>query len=109
MHRPGSDPQDMQPTDFLCDFCERPWSERTPFIEGHHGSCICGDCLSLAIVERRGGGTASSGSCTMCLEHREDLRWRSPRRDASICDRCIDQATTVFGKDRSIDWSPPAA
>ncbi|MBX3355275.1 MAG: hypothetical protein KF724_06220 [Phycisphaeraceae bacterium] len=48
MHRPGCDPDHMLPTDFLCDFCERSWQETLPFIEGHHGSCICGECLRAA-------------------------------------------------------------
>lgn len=108
MHRPGSDPQNMAPDDFLCDFCERAWSEANPFIEGHHGSCLCGECLGSAIAEQRRGEPARQGACTMCLEQREDLRWHGSRSDASICDRCIEQAARVLAKDRASGWSPPA-
>lgn len=107
MHRTGSDPQNMEPTDFLCDFCEHPWSESNPFIEGHHGSCLCSQCLVGAIGAMLAGSNTMSGPCTMCLEERTDLRWRSSRRDAAICDRCIDQAKRVLSKDRSVGWSPP--
>ena len=50
MHRPGADPVDLNPEDFWCDFCRRPWSDQVPFVEGHRGSCICGNCLSMAWI-----------------------------------------------------------
>lgn len=117
MHRPGSDPANMRPDDFLCDFCERPWSETTPFIEGHHGSCICGACLTSALLALRAtgdhaGAADASGAfiaraCTMCLEERAEAHWSSPRRVASICARCIEQASRVLARDRSSGWTPP--
>jgi len=114
----------MQPSDFLCDFCEQAWSESTPFVEGHHGSCICGRCLTVAVVSLRNAATerafesASAASpaaatstlapCTMCLEPRDEPHWPSPKREARICARCIDQAVRVLSKDRSSGWSPPS-
>ncbi|MEY4827005.1 MAG: ClpX C4-type zinc finger, partial [Planctomycetota bacterium] len=35
----------MTAEDFLCDFCGRDWTHAAPFVEGHHGACICGECL----------------------------------------------------------------
>ena len=48
MHRPGADPEAILPSDILCDFCTRPWSDDIPLVEGHQGSCICGKCLATA-------------------------------------------------------------
>lgn len=105
MHRPGSDPDAMTAEDFLCDFCERSWSEETPFVEGHQGSCICGDCLREAIRAKAPPAPPATPKCTMCLETRDEAGWASPRRDAWICTRCIEQATRVLSKDRSAGWT----
>ena len=63
MHREGTDADNVQPKDILCDFCHRAvWAMGLPCIEGHHGSVVCGDCLKVAwaeLVDLDGGGCAS--------------------------------------------------
>ncbi|MFM9170969.1 MAG: hypothetical protein ACKOTD_12900, partial [Phycisphaerales bacterium] len=51
MRRPECDPDDVRMEDVLCDFCRRAWGESLPMVEGHQGSCICGDCLADAFRE----------------------------------------------------------
>ena len=46
--RPGTDEQNVQMSDVLCDFCHQAWTEAIPFVEGHRGCMICGDCLTRA-------------------------------------------------------------
>ena len=41
----------MTMADFLCDFCRREWTEDSPMVEGHHGSLVCGRCLTVAYIE----------------------------------------------------------
>ncbi len=121
MHRPGTDPLDVQMSDVLCDFCGRAWVESIPMVEGHHGSCICGRCLTLAygrVVlagEDDGGG---SFPCRMCLETRSDSGAKSPIElpfagedavAAMVCLRCIKLASRALEKDPDSGWSRPAA
>lgn len=113
MHREGHDPEDIQPGDILCDFCERPtWSLDIPSIEGHHGSIICSDCLEeawkLLAVEKSGIAGDDGWICTMCLETREDPWWCSPiRMDARICRRCAKQAAGALHKNKDWEWQKP--
>lgn len=124
MHRPNADPGHMQATDFLCDFCERCWATDRPMIEGHHGSLICGACLSVAYasvvigagdaaaLEGPGGASAEALpeelACTMCLEQRSDSLWQSPARDvARICRRCIELGARTLERDRESGWKRP--
>ncbi len=110
MHKPGTNVNDVQMTDVLCDFCERVWDERHIFIEGHRGSVICGKCLHLAEVEiiEHDNSSASPGySCTMCLTERDEPGWQSPLRDtAHICKRCITWAIEAITKDADLIWPP---
>jgi hypothetical protein len=121
MYRPGVDENDVQMSDVLCDFCRRQWTEAMPFIEGHRGAMICGNCLSLAYdqVVNAGETTASSDyCCTMCRENDADRAalnragepgWRSPmHEDAAVCRRCIKLAAGALEKDPDFDWQRPA-
>jgi len=111
MQRPGTDPNNVQMTDILCDFCMRPWNDEEVFIEGHQGSVVCGKCLRTAYIEVIGqeSNTAPDGyKCTMCLEHRDDPAWQSPmNEEAVICKRCIDLASEAIDKDADSDWKRP--
>ena len=89
MQRPGTNPQDVQPSDILCDFCHREWADDVAMVEGHQGSCICGNCLTVAFHAVVGAGQddnpRKTGSddvpgckCTMCLEERTDRVFQSP-------------------------------
>jgi len=111
VQRTGADPQDMQPSDFLCDFCARPWDGAFPMVEGHQGSLICGNCLSTAYAQTvlAGDRTAAPGAqCVLCLEQRDDIAWASPVRDeACACVRCLKQAAGRLHKDPDWDWRKP--
>ena len=111
MHRPGMNPDNVQMTDILCDFCLSPWNEEGYFIEGHQGSVICGKCLAVAYIEvmGEGVGVGDDKKCTMCLEERSESGWRSPvNEQAFICKRCIKLAANTLSKDPDSDWEVPA-
>ena len=89
-------------------------------LEGHHGSCICGKCLSVAYADVVLNGTNTAPaeySCPMCLETTEDRAsmdrdnepgWLSPmREEAVICSRCIELAATALNKDKDSQWTKP--
>ena len=120
MRKPGTDENDVQMSDVLCDFCAREWTEDIPMIEGHRGSCICGRCLTLAYTEVVVNGRNSAGAeyfCVMCLEAGSDRAslhrvgepgWRSPVRDeAAACRRCIKLAAGALSKDPGSGWRRP--
>lgn len=113
MQREGVDPEAMEMSDFLCDFCTSPWTEDRPMVEGHRGACICGNCLTIAFAElalhKVGVEVGEDEACVLCLEAgREDLHYRSLVREAAIaCRRCIKQAAGALHKDKDIDWRKP--
>ncbi|MGP1271951.1 MAG: hypothetical protein ACTS22_01320 [Phycisphaerales bacterium] len=112
MQREGANPERMEVSDFLCDFSLRPWDGAFPMVEGHRGSLISGDCLTLAYrwVVLDGETSLPPGSyrCTMCLETRDDPCWQSPvREEAVICRRCIRQGATRLDKDPDWAWQKP--
>ena len=119
MRKPGTDESNVRMSDVLCDFCHREWSEAVPMIEGHHGSCICGNCLKLAYREivLNGPAPGADWTCPMCLEadaDRADLGradepgWPSPLHpEVVICRRCITMAAGVLHKDPDYDWQKP--
>ena len=123
MHRPGSNPEAMQASDILCDFCERPWTDEVAMVEGHRGSCICGPCLSTAWRAVVDGGLDDAPPqppedsietpawvCTLCLEPRRDPAFQSPlRSEALICRRCIRLAGRALHDDDDVDWSKPSS
>lgn len=123
MHRPGSNPDAMLPSDILCDFCERPWSDEVPMVEGHRGSCICGPCLTVAWRSVIDGGLddapaqppedsieTPAWTCALCLEPRRDPAFQSPvRAEAFICRRCIRLAGRALHDDDAVDWAKPSS
>ena len=90
----------MTEHDFLCDFCGRDWPTAQPFVEGHHGSCICGDCLRMACTGE--GGATGGFKCTLCLEPREDLALAAGA--AHLCRRCREQSARTLERDPSSGW-----
>jgi len=97
---------------FKCDFCQSPWSEDRPMVEGHRGSLICGSCLSLAwreVVLGQGGPTPASGDeCRMCLQTNDAPHWPSPLDPgALICMECIERAARTLEKDPDTPWNAP--
>ena len=121
MRKPDTDPDSVEMSDVLCDFCHREWTEDIPMVEGHQGSCICGQCLTVAYHEVLVTRTAPSGkyTCTMCLEKPDDRDaegrpdepgWQSPAcEDAAICRRCIKRASGTLHKDPDFNWRKPDA
>jgi hypothetical protein len=110
MRKPGTDPDNVQMSDVLCDFCRREWTEEVTMVEGHQGSVICSNCLRLAhsVVVEQAMAEPLDLTCTMCLESRDDRRaldrddpmWESPAwpGEAAICRRCIRMASGVVSK-----------
>ena len=111
MQRAGADPENMQTTDFICDFSRKPWDGQFPLVEGHRGSLISGDCLTLAyrfVVLEEQTALEPGYTCTMCLEERKDRCWQSPAyEEAVICLRCIRQGATKLHNDPDWDWQKP--
>lgn len=98
---------------FLCDFCHQPWSGDRPMVEGHRGSLICANCLSIAYTEiihlNLGSPVDKETKCLLCLEHgRDDPHWRSPAfEEAVACRRCLKQSAGVLHKDPDSAWKKP--
>lgn len=110
MHRPGANPEDMQPPDFLCDFCGRAWDGTFPMVEGHKGSLICGPCLTVAYTEVVLLDAAGDGQhdCTMCLEAKDVPGWNSPAVDTAwICLNCVKRSAGKLHTDPDWDWRKP--
>ena len=111
MHRKGINVNDVQPEDILCDYCgQSAWSDGDPCIEGHQGSIVCGECLSLAFASLvlNKEGQQVELKCRMCLETREGQSWSSEfDNEATICLRCIKQAATALEKSKHWEWSRP--
>jgi hypothetical protein len=109
MHDTKADGTDI----FVCDFCAQPWREDRPMVEGHRGSLICANCLSIAYTELVHLGASSAvgadETCVLCLETgRADPHWRSPAREESVaCRRCIKQSAGVLHKDKDTPWTKP--
>ena len=109
MHREGTDPDNVQIEDVLCDFCgQAAWAREIPCVGGHKGSLICGDCLSVAYETVAHVREGSSGeTCTMCLEQRDEPTWSGTRDAATICRRCVKQSAGALHKSKDWDWSKP--
>lgn len=113
MYRPGTDPENVQMSDVLCDFCHAAWTADLPLVEGHEGSVICGRCVSVGYAEvvLAGGGVGEVAGlrCRMCLEEREEPQWESPLDGAvRICRRCIEMAAGAMEKDPDTAWQRPS-
>ena len=120
MRKPGTDPDNVSMSDVLCDFCHREWAEEVPMVEGHHGSCICGRCVSVAyaqLVQHEGISEDAEYTCPLCLDGPEDRAalgrgdepgWRSPvEEEAVACWRCVKMAAKTLGRDPESDWTVP--
>ncbi len=98
---------------FVCDFCHQPWDDSRPMVEGHRGSLICANCLSIGYTEivhlKLGSPVEREDTCLLCLEHgRDDPHWRSPMFDQAIaCRRCLKQSAGVLHKDPDYTWQKP--
>jgi hypothetical protein len=113
MHRPGSNPDHMTAEDFLCDFCLHHWTPDRPMVEGHRGSLLCGECLTMAYVLAKSphAPTATEdAACILCLQHKPGPHGLGPRADGPIvCAECIEQAARKLEKDKDCDWRRPVA
>ncbi len=113
MFRAGTDTNDVKMEDVLCDFCLAPWTIDLAFMEGHHGSHICGGCLTDAFrtaVLFAGDPPFTdlpACSCTMCLEPRNEPCYDSTKRDAHICRRCVKMAAVTLERDAELGWKRP--
>lgn len=120
MRKPETDENNVQMSDVLCDFCHVEWTEARPMLEGHQGSCICGNCLSIAyreVILHEQNVAGAAFRCAMCLESEKDRAaiergdepgWRSPLyEDATICRRCIKLASGALHKDADSGWRKP--
>jgi hypothetical protein len=129
VRRDGTDPDNVQMSDVLCDFCAREWTQDRQMVEGHHGSCICASCLAHAfravVIDGRddsgcaGPPDAGQGPsnpvddlprCTMCLETRNEPHWRGTGRPQALaCRRCIKMASVILERDPDAAWTRPTA
>ena len=111
MQRPGCDLTNIQLDDILCDFCHKPWGGNHAMIEGHEGSVICGQCLTVAFTFLCLGDAPESPKgtkCNMCLEEREEPLWQSPlHEDAWICRRCSRMGATSLDRSKDFEWTKP--
>jgi hypothetical protein len=120
MRKPGTDENNVQMSDVVCDFCHAQWTEEQPMIEGHQGSCICGKCLRVAyteVVVKQNRAAPGEFKCPMCLEGAADRKalgrgdepgWQSPLYPESvICRRCINLAAGALHKDKDFAWTKP--
>ncbi|MFM1936277.1 MAG: hypothetical protein RI990_1236 [Planctomycetota bacterium] len=104
-------------SDVMCDFCAREWSDTLPMVEGHQGSCICGECLAaayraLVLADDSTGPAPQAVECTLCLERREGPTWTAAPAGgaaASACRRCVKQSAAVLQKDPDLGWRKPQA
>ena len=120
MLKPGADPSNVQMDDILCDFCHRQWTVDVPFVEGHRGSVICGNCLTVAYHELVVASAGETGDfmCVLCRESEEDRAaekrpgepgWRSPLDESvATCRRCVKRAAGVLHKDPDSPWRKPS-
>lgn len=118
MQRPGTDENNVQMSDILCDFCRREWTMERPMVEGHRGSCICGDCLRLsytALVLEKQGNAPAGYLCTLCRENRDEIGWvpatipadQPADQPLAACRRCVNQSAAVLAKDKEYGWKKP--
>ena len=111
MFKDGANPEEIEMSDVLCDYCHGHWREEIPMIEGHQGSCICGKCLKMAwsqVVVNRMNDSDDEWTCRMCLEKRDEPCYQSPvQSDAFICRRCIRMGAHALRTENAEGWDPP--
>lgn len=98
---------------FKCDFCQVPWDQERPMVEGHRGSLICGNCLSLAYREvvagESGVGPEAGVGCALCLQTNDVTHWQSPVDESVVvCHECIARSAKLLDKDADFAWSIPS-
>jgi len=82
-------------------------------VEGHRGSLICAQCLTLSyqlvINQKAGTKLPPAVTCALCLEYHEDrTHWQSPINEAAwACNRCINQSARILQKDAESGWKIP--
>ncbi len=115
MRREGTNDDNVQMSDVMCDSCGSEWTHERPMVEGHQGSCICGPCLTVAYTELvvdaspDDDETAEERSCTLCLESKTIPMWQSPMTDSAwFCRQCLKRAAGVLHKDPDIPWAKPS-
>lgn len=99
-------------TESICDYCRKPLADDRLMVEGHQGSLVCVQCLTVAYTEVvvAGGGAIApaDATCTMCLESREEPMWQSPvPPNCWICRRCIKQTAGLMVKDPDFKFTKP--
>lgn len=122
MHRPGCDPDHLEMSDVLCDFCGLEWADDRPMVEGHRGACICGSCLTRAYewsatpqaVETAPVSPqptdAPAPMCALCREDRAEPMWTGAGSPPALaCRRCVRQSAAVLQKDADSGWKRPGA
>jgi hypothetical protein len=97
---------------FKCDFCRNAWAEDRQMVEGHRGSLICSQCLSMAyrvvLLQKSGVTVPEAVTCTLCIQHQESQHWQSPAYEtAYACQRCINQSARILQKDPEAGWKIP--
>jgi hypothetical protein len=125
MHRPGSNPEQMSETDFICDFCGSTWKPDRPMVEGHKGTLICGVCLTSAcrqvLVDNAGITVPQHVACTLCLLNKSGDYWQSatrvdvseseiviePEPGNAVCRWCIEKSAGMLEKDGEGGWKRP--
>jgi hypothetical protein len=107
MHNPAAEGNAF----FVCDCCMQHWDEDRPMVEGHQGSLICSQCLTVgygSLVHLHEGGEHAGNKCVMCIEHRSEPLWQSPLRpEIFVCVRCIRQAAGTLSADPDFGWKRP--
>jgi hypothetical protein len=121
MRKPGCNEDNVEMTDVLCDFCMQEWTEARPMVEGHQGSCICGDCLAAAyrvLVMVESAVPETPSKCVLCLEMRSEPSWHMPPAPGALpigedtphaCRRCVRQSAAVLQKVTEFGWRKPIA
>ena len=73
-------------------------------IEGHRGSCICGDCLSsasLALVQER--LIPEVAQCVLCLRTDRNPIWKGQDpSSASACRGCIRRSARLMAAEPDV-------
>ena len=100
---------DSQGVTISCDFCGTDWDPTTglpAMIEGHHGSCICLECVKIAVkLLHSEGGEFNCPLCLKTLLPADMPRWTSPTKpDVHACKDCVYQAAGTLSKDPDVDW-----
>lgn len=115
MQREGANPEHMVMADFSCDFCGHEWTMTRHMVEGHQGTCICSNCLTIAFTEmvfhKVSDEPNPDEACELCRETgRADAHWRSPVDETKFaCKRCVKQSAGVLHKDPDLEWKKPIA